>query len=142
MDNRYRVRSSRCISKQLRAYTFDQARLVQEKEKNTHVNAARPLLEEIAKEPVSFERKEKIIDALNRTQRKHVSNYIHGNRQKKDEYGDEWPLDLYIGCDAELTRFQTHFEKLKDLMDPTNGLLDKLFKTDCRPINYRKMQKI
>jgi len=61
--------------------TCDQVTVVRQKA-SYRDEAARKLLEEISKDPMSNEKKkEHFFNALDQTQQKHVSNYIRGNGQ-------------------------------------------------------------
>ena len=69
--------------------TSKQVSIIQEK--HSDLGQARQLLEEIARETISDEKKEAFMRALDQTKQKHASNFIRGNGKRACEYGDNWP---------------------------------------------------
>lgn len=71
----------------------------------------------------SFEHQELFMTALERTQQKHVVNYIRLNGQRPTDNTDEWPIN--IGSE-EAKIIDRQWSKLVELIDSRNGLLDEM----------------
>ena len=94
-----------------------------------------PLLREITRDwtqSISEDEKAKFLNALDRTQQKHASNWIRGKGEHAAEYGDDWPLYL---C-TEKDRINAKKWELIELIDSRKGLLDEMFSREA--LNLRQ----
>jgi len=76
---------------------------------------------------LSVQQQEQFLRTLEKTNQKHVVNYIGSNGVRSDEYGDDWPASFTEMWDA----FERNRKTLVEVIDTRLGLLEKLISVGC-----------